>query len=174
MLNRFIFTAAGILAATTPLSPAWAQSPVSSGLAVRLLVNASCDVTGSSTGGIGGAVLDFGTTSLLLDAINQSIATTGPQALEVLCNSGVAWTATFDAGLNGGGNIQNRAMRHSTGTEVVFYQLYSDTARSAILDEVSNTGTGSPQAINVYGQVPEQPAPPAGSYSDMVTVTVSF
>ncbi|UWX04453.1 spore coat protein U domain-containing protein [Pseudoxanthomonas sp. NC8] len=36
------------------------------------------------------------------------------------------------------------------------------------------TGSGSIQALTVYGRVPAQPVSAAGTYSDTVTVTLTF
>ena len=174
MLSRAISAVICVAAATIPLSPALAQtSTITGGLQVKLEVNASCEVSGSTTGGIGSAVLDFGSTSLLLSAINGTTGISGPQALEVLCNPGVAWSAAFNAGLHAT-DVANRAMQLQSGTALVRYQLYADAARQTVLTTATGTGTGTAQAIQVYGQVPAQDAPPPGNYTDTVTVTVSF
>lgn len=153
---------------------AQAQVTQSSGeLEVRLLVNASCDISGSTSGGLGNAVLDFGTATLLQDAIDADTASSGNQALEVLCNPGVAYTLTFDSGENAS-QIADRAMKRAGGTELVPYQIYSDAARTTVLETLTGTGTGTPQAVVVYGRVPAQTAPPPGSYRDVVTITVAF
>lgn len=64
------------------------------------MVTSACEVSGSASGGIGTAVLDFGTTALLLQAIDADTGTSGTQALEVLCTPNVAYTVNFDAGQN--------------------------------------------------------------------------
>jgi spore coat protein U-like protein len=153
---------------------AQAQVTQSTGeLEVRLLVNASCDISGSTSGGLGTAVLDFGTATLLQDAIDADTGSSGTQALEVLCNPGVAYTLTFDSGENAA-QIADRAMKREGGTELVSYQIYSDASRNTVLQTMSGTGTGTAQPVVVYGRVPEQTAPPPGSYRDVVTVTVAF
>lgn len=50
-------------------------SNVTGELQVKLLVTASCEVSGSSSDGIGSALLDFGSTQLLLDAIDEDTGT---------------------------------------------------------------------------------------------------
>ncbi len=122
---------------------AQAQVTQSTGeLEVRLLVNASCDISGSTGGGLGNAVLDFGTATLLQDAIDADTGTSGTDALEVLCNPGVAYTLTFDAGENAT-QIANRAMKREGGTELVSYQLYSDASRSIVLQTISAQAPGT-------------------------------
>jgi spore coat protein U-like protein len=154
--------------------PVAAQAQVSTGeLEVRLNITESCDISGSTGGSLGSAVLDFGTATLLQSAIDADTGT-GVQALEVLCNPGVDYTLTFDAGQNGAGNIANRAMQRDGGSDLVRYQLYQDQARNTVLNTVAGTGTGTAQPVVVYGRVPAQTAPPAGSYRDVVTITMSF
>ncbi len=148
-------------------------STVTGELQVKLLVTASCEVSGSSTGGIGNALLDFGSTELLLEAIDADTGTSGANALEVLCNPGVTYSVTFDAGQHATA-IADRAMQLEGGTELVRYQIYSDAARANVLSSLSGVGTGTPEAIQVFGRVPAQAAPTPGTYRDVVTITVTF
>ena len=161
--------------AIVPLSAAHAQvSQTTTGeLEVRLLVTAACEVSGSESGGIGTSLLDFGSTDLLLQAINADTGTSGVNAAEVLCNPNVGYTVTFDAGQNAT-QVADRAMKLDGGTQLVNYQLYTSAARDTVLTTVTGTGTGTPQAIRVYGRVPAQAAPEAGNYRDVVTITVTF
>ncbi len=174
-IAKLSIQALGAAALASALSlPAEAQVTQSTGqLEVRLLVNASCDISGSTSGGLGAAVLDFGTATLLQQAIDADTGTSGNQALQVLCNPGVAYTLTFDAGQNAT-QIANRRMKREGGTELVSYQIYSDAARNNVISTLSGTGTGTAQAVVVYGRVPVQTAPTPGSYRDVVTVTVAF
>jgi len=163
----------GLVAAASIWS-ATAQAQVQTGqLNVQLNVTASCDISGSSTGALGAAVLDFGSATLLQTAINSTTAASGTQALQVLCNPGVAYTLSFGAGQNAT-LIADRAMKREGGTELVKYQLYTTAARTTVLANLPGTGTGSAQPIVVYGQVPSQAAPTTGLYKDVVVVTVSF
>jgi spore coat protein U-like protein len=65
-------------------------------------------------------------------------------------------------------------------TNTLNYQLYSDSARSAIwgnttgTDTVTGVGTGLAQALTVYGSVPAAQPAPAGDYQDIITVTIYY
>lgn len=68
----------------------------------------------------------------------------------------------------------------SAGRYVV-YGLYQDAARSKPWgtntgsgETLSGTGTGLTQSHTVYGRVAPQSAPPAGTYTDTVVVTVTY
>ena len=172
--GRFAAVTSGLVATVAAWSPA-AQAQVTGSLEVKLLVTASCDITGNAAGGnkLGNAVLDFGTATLLQSAITASSGTNAATAFEVLCNPGVAYTLNFDAGQNAA-VVANRAMKLTSGTETVSYQLYTDAGRGTILSSLGGTGTGTAQAIEIFGTVPSQAAPKVGSYKDIITVTMTF
>jgi spore coat protein U-like protein len=113
MRSHWIAGTIGFLAAASAWSTT-AQAQVTGQLEVKLLVTASCDVSGSAAGKLGNAVLDFGSATLLQDAINGQTATSGAQAFQVLCNPGVAYTLSFNAGQNAA-LVANRAMKITTG-----------------------------------------------------------
>ncbi len=132
---------------------------------VSATVIKKCTVTASP--------LNFGNSvGLLTSAVN---ATT---ALGVQCSNGTPYNVGLDGGQNSGGNINARKM--ALGASSIAYQLYQDSARSAVwgntigTNTVTGTGTGITQSLTVYGQVPPQPTPPAGTYNDTITVTVTY
>lgn len=101
--------------------------------------------------------------------------------LSVTCTNGTAWTATADAGAGTGATLATRKM--ASGTNLLNYALYTDSARSVVWGDaadtttakISGTGTGSAQASTIYARVPSgQTSAPAGSYADTVTVTVTY
>ncbi len=115
--------------------------------------------------------IDFGSHGIL----NANID--GTTAINVTCTNATAFSIALDKGLTGA-TTSSRVM---TGPgSPISYSLYSDAARTANWgsvypsDTVQGTGIGVAQTINVYGRVPPQAAPVPGSYSDTVTVTVSY
>lgn len=135
-----------------------------SAFTVTATVSNPCTVTASA--------LNFGTTGGLTSP--TPLTTT----IAVQCPSGTAYNVGLDAGLNGGGSINARAM--AQGVELIGYQLYSNAALSAIwgntvgTNTVAGTGNGSTQNLIVYGNVPAQATPSPGSYGDTVTVYVYY
>lgn len=77
-----------------------------------------------------------------------------------------------------GGRITARKM--VLGANSIAYQLYQNATRSTVwgntvgTNTVAGTGNGNVQLLTVYGSVPAQATPPAGTYSDTVTVTVTY
>jgi spore coat protein U-like protein len=66
------------------------------------------------------------------------------------------------------------------GGETIDYQMFKDAAYTenwgdtVSTDTVSGTGIGTEQSFTVYGRVPAQTTPATGTYTDTVTVTVTF
>ena len=112
-------------------------------------------------------VLDFGAVGLL----NSNVDTTMDFTVE--CTNGVGYTIALDNGANASGTTN----RMTNGSEFVSYETYQDAARSTVWDAsstVASTGTGDPQTFTVYGRVPPQTTPAVGTYTDTVTVTVTY
>lgn len=173
-------TPLAIVSATVVVLGAWptvgrAQVTGPGQLGVRIVIESSCDISGATGGTLTGALLDFGTHSLLQSAINAD-TTTSAQPLQVLCTPDARYTLTFGQGLHASGTPpQNRRM--ASGTDFIPYELFSDAQRSTALGSIGpRDATGSLETITVYGRVPAQPgaAPPAGTYTDTVVVTLSF
>ena len=99
--------------------------------------------------------------------------------------TGVSYTIALSAG-NSGSSLQ-REMR--AGAPRLYYNLYSDAARSMILGDGSGgttilsgsikvgpgvgNGTRS-ETYTVYGRVPAQQAADPGSFIDLLVVTLTF
>lgn len=114
--------------------------------------------------------MDFGTTSSLNKEVNSS------SAIQLECPSNTQWQLALNNGLNAVGTT--RRMRNQSN--YVRYELYQDSARTKRWGNTANsdtyTGNGGAATIvvPVYGRVPTQSNVPAGSYSDTITVTLSY
>ena len=104
----------------------------------------------------------------------------GTGGISVTCTSGTSWTAT--AGVGGGTGATFASRKMANGVNLLNYALYTDTERTTVWGDgatgtgsITGTGSGSAQASTIYGRVPQgQTSLPAGSYSDTVTVTVTY
>jgi spore coat protein U-like protein len=100
----------------------------------------------------------------------------------------ISYTVTFNSGLYSGNSYTN--IRMNSGNSYLLYQLYTDAAHTSVWGNATNgtsdqTGgcliqllggllpCGSP--YTVYGKIlPLQYSADPGSYSDTITVTVSY
>lgn len=97
-------------------------------------------------------------------------------SIGLVCSGRTAWQIGLDNGLYASGTT--RRMRNGAGQFVV-YELYRNSPRSLRwgntlgTDTLAGTGTGAAESLPVYGRVGAQ-APAIGSYSDTITVTVTY
>jgi len=115
--------------------------------------------------------INFGSQGSLranVDSTGQITATCTPQT-------------TYSIGLsNGNTGISPAARKMTLSAAFVTYGLYQDAARSQVWGSTSGTntvaGTGLGSALNytVYGRVPAQATPGAGTYTDTVVATVTY
>jgi spore coat protein U-like protein len=120
--------------------------------------------------------LDFGTVGLL--ATNRD----AQSDLSIVCTRSAAYKIALGPGQNAGGLGVN-ARKMKSGAVTIAYQLYQDASHSVVWGDTltgggtnvkSDTGTGLTQTHTVYGRVPPQTTPAAGTYGDTVVVTVEY
>lgn len=97
--------------------------------------------------------------------------------IAVTCTRPTAYVVSLDNGQAGTAPTA-RKMTSASGATVT-YALYSDSARNhawgnTATQTVSGTGTGTTQALTIYGLVPAQASPQPGNYSDRVVVTLTY
>ncbi len=119
--------------------------------------------------------LSFGAT--IPNPINSNVD--AQSTVTATCASGAAYTVALNAGSGAGATFPARRM--TSGPNTLNYTLYTDAGRSTIWGDGSagsilsnQSGTGSAQAITVYGRIPSGQSVPTGTYTDTITVTVTF
>ncbi|NWK46905.1 Csu type fimbrial protein [Ralstonia pickettii] len=119
--------------------------------------------------------LDFGTAGLLTSAITAS------SAITLNCTNQAPWTLALSAGAGNGATTATRLLTRNGGTQTVGYNLYTNSGLTVIWGDgtggtatVTGTGTGLSQVSTVYGRVPAQNTPQAGTYTDTIIVTVTY
>ncbi|MET0182525.1 MAG: spore coat U domain-containing protein [Caulobacterales bacterium] len=131
---------------------------------VTATVLATCDVIAQD--------LSFGNYDPIA-ASNVDAATT----VSLTCTNGTPYHLGISLGAGTGASMATRYMKQ--GANQLGYTLYQNGARTTLWgtatgDSLAGSGTGSAATINVYGRIPMQQAVPAGSYSDTITVTVTW
>jgi len=146
---------------------------LTAGLTAQITVTASCTINA--------ATLDFGAnsgSSLLVANVDTSTT------MSVTCTSGSPYAIGMDYGANALGTLR----RLGAGLNFLIYNLYLDSAHTnPWLSAAGNsscqvfnscylgTGSGSAQSINIYGSVLSVGiAPPNGTYTDTITMTVTY
>ncbi len=137
---------------------------------VTATVTTSCTVSGTT--------LNFGSSIDPLAAVTPLDATS---TLSVQCTNTTPYTVALNAGTNAGGPANFSARTMKSGGNALGYQLYLDAGRASVWGDgtassstSAGTGTGSAQTLTIYGRLPSLANVVPGSYTDTVTVTVSY
>ncbi|MFJ4457834.1 spore coat U domain-containing protein [Pseudomonas sp. NPDC089392] len=118
-------------------------------------------------------VLNYGTQSALSTGI---LSTSLSGAVTFQCTPGVALSMSLDGGQNSASGTRN--LKRTGGTQVLAYQLYRDAAYSQSLGIGQGVAVSYTDAtaikLPVYGRVQLSGSLPAGTYTDVVQVTVTW
>lgn len=147
------------LAAIAAVASAPALAGTTSGsMDVTLNVDNACSLTT--------AAIDFGTVTDFSVAHNVSSLST----LKCTPNA----VATVRVSLGGSVNGTQRRMKNGAGTQFIDYNIQDSTNTAWPTAGLNFTGTGADVSLGIRGVVPVQGAKPAGSYSDVVTIDVTY
>ena len=180
--NRVVANCGSIRCTSAVVAPLlwWlCAAPIAQAGNATASLNVGVQITASCT--INGATLTFPSTpgtSLLTTAV------TGSTTVSVTCTSG----SPYSIGMSQGANYSGGSNRMASGGNYIPYGLYvnsaltypwttgaSNSSCTTTNDCYLGTGTGSAQSIPIYGQVPiVATAPLSGTYSDTVTMTITY
>jgi len=132
---------------------------------VTATLQATCTINSASA-------LNFGTVGMLTANVDQT------STIQVTCTNTTPYNIGLDIGTGTGASVATRKL--TSGGTTVNYTLYSDSGRSTLwgntvgTDTVTATSNGSAQSYTVYGRIPTQSTPAPGTYTDTITVTVTY
>jgi spore coat protein U-like protein len=145
---------------------AFAASQITTTFQVKATVLASCQVSAAD--------LDFGNY-----APTTGADTAADTTIDVTCTDGTAYTVALDGG-SVMHDVSARAMSDGNSHDLS-YGLYTTAGfttgwgdGTASTATVGGTGNGAAQALTVYGRLPAGQYVPAASYTDQITVTVTY
>jgi spore coat protein U-like protein len=178
-MNRILLPATALALAATCVC---AQAQTATGnLTVTITIAEECTVNTDDNGTAANATIAFGSHGVLNENIDAATAATGAGAVRIQCTDDTPFTIGLSAGANPStaADVNTRRMANGDTTEFVSYQLYKEAARTSVwgnagADLVSDTATGQVQSYQVFGRVPPQDTPSADTYTDTVTVTVTY
>lgn len=166
MFTRYSpFYAALVFAAAFGAPSASVAATDTDTMTVTATVIASCDIDAND--------LAFGN----YDPVSSAPLDIGA-TVAVTCTHGTNYDVSLNAGVGPGATVAARRM--TSGGDTLTYSLYSNAGRTSVWGEtignntVAGSGNGATQTLNVYGRVPVNQTAPAGSYSDTITVTVTY
>jgi len=110
---------------------------------------------------------------------NATAPLTQVGSFQMQCTNGTSASIRLSQGLNpGGGSTDAAPIRNmANGSNRLQYQLYTTSAYTTVWDNISGVAqnaNGGVQRIAVYGAIPPGQMVLAGSYSDLVVITISY
>jgi spore coat protein U-like protein len=156
----------GSIAGLTLLTGAAQAATATSTFQVQLAITAQCLINSTST-------IDFGTHGVIQTNLDAAAVD-----LKIQCTNTTTYNIGLDAGANGG--TTTTRLMSAGSSDTVQYKLFSDIGHTTNwgntigTDTQSSTGTGAEQTFQIYGRVPIQSTGAPGSYTDTVTVTVTY
>jgi spore coat protein U-like protein len=102
----------------------------------------------------------------------------GSSTITATCTNGTTYTIGLDAGTFSGATTSTRKMTGPSASGLS-YSLYSDATRATNWGNVtgswvSGIGSGAAQVLSVFGRIPASQTALIGSYTDTITVTITF
>lgn len=145
-------------------------------LDVQLVIVNGCAINGGSVSSTNPNMgqLNFGSTSTLSQNIDSEAISATSSIIQIQCTAQLPYSVLVGAGLYDDTGVQRRI---SNGAEFISYNLYQDASRSIPWDKtvsVAKIATGAQENLAIYGRVPPQITPSAGTYTDTVQITVSW
>lgn len=134
---------------------------------VTATVNSACSVTA---------------TNLVFGVYDPSAAANDKTStVTVTCTLATGYDIGLSAGVAAGATVMTRQMKESALPDLINYSLFSDASRTVNWGNTVGTDTvnvasalGTPEVHTVYGRIPAGQYVTAGSYSDTISVTVTY
>ncbi|NWA92439.1 spore coat protein U domain-containing protein [Pseudomonas sp. D8002] len=167
------------LVALAWVSAAQAATTVTGQISSTLILTNSCLVNGvGGTTGLNFGTINFGTTNSQFTTQSGQVLGGGGGALSIQCSSGTSPVITVGAGSHDGQSTGGTRALYDGVANYVPYDFYTDTGHSTLLaiNGTINVGasTGVAQTVNIYGQAVGKAGLPAGTYTDTVSVQLTF
>ena len=163
--NRWALTMSAAALLILPAIDSAKAATTTSTFTVRMTVSSSCVINSAST-------LNFGSQGVITTNVDNT------STLQVQCTNTTPYNIGLDAGTGAGATVAARKM--TNGSATITHSLYRDSGRTTVwgntvgTNTVASTGSGASQSFTIYGRVPPQTTPAAATYTDTITVTVTY
>ena len=148
--------------------------PTTGVFTVSAQIVAGCGVAGGGTAGLDFGKLDFGAHPAVATG-NVSAATAG-SALQIECSPGSTLKMVIDGGIQPSAGNTQRNLQGPGGVQVA-YRLYADAAHTQAIGigQAISIPVSGVASLPIYGALTlPGGAAPAGTYTDVAQVTLSY
>ncbi|MBL8269282.1 spore coat U domain-containing protein [Steroidobacter sp.] len=176
-LNRWMSSAAAVAL----MVGVTAQASVSGTMGVQLQLENGCIVSGSTDplSAVDFGTMNFGAVPTIFTESLHAQAMTGGSAVQLECSAGAALNVLVGNGQNASGGVRRMAV----GGNFVQYRLFTQpngggveyaVGSSALNLSATVPGAGGTFDLPIYGVIAPQAGLTAGSYNDLVSITLTF
>ena len=164
-------TGLGVLTGLVVAAGPAAATTTTQNFQVTLTIVAECVIRSTAT-------LAFGSIGVL-GGSSGATNNDATAAVAVQCTNTTPYDIGLNAGTTSGGSTTTRLLAGS-GAPTVQYKLYQDAGHTTnwgntvATDTASKVGNGASQSYTIYGRIPPQTTPAPDTYTDTVTVTVTY
>jgi spore coat protein U-like protein len=166
---------AGILA--TVLQTSADAQTVTGTVDATITLSAACEVNGSTaTSGVNFGTLDFGSVSTFFSSADAQVDGNGSGSISVQCSPGSGATLTINSGLHDAA-VSGGSRALTDGSQYIPYDIYSDAGFNTVLNNnstLSITADGTVQTVPIYGRAVGASGLSPGTYTDTISVTLTF
>lgn len=177
MRSRLISGASLAVLVLLSLSSAAFAQQVQGTVNSTITLSSACEVNGDTdVVGVDFGELDFGTHNTFFSQADAVVDGNGADAINIRCSSGAAASLAVENGANDGEVVGfTHAMVYNTS--FVPYEVYTSASRTTPLENgelVSITGTGANVPVSLYGRATGVAGLVPGTYTDTLTITLTF
>jgi spore coat protein U-like protein len=149
-----------LLLCSFAITQAQAQTTITAPMNISATVASTCTLSATP--------IAFGTINL------NGPAPSANSTLTINCTKGTPYSISANGGLNYANNT--RSMKNSANTDILNYVLYivSGTQLPVNTSFTNGTGTGIATTLTMYSSIPPLQNVSAGSYSDIVTLSITY
>lgn len=134
------------------------------------------DPTDNGTQNVDFGAIDFGQHSSFFSETSATATGGNTGALEIRCTPGVTPILTFDGGENAGQGAGTGDRAMTNGSQFVTYTLFNASTNAPIPPDgtITLNSTGAVETINLSGTAFGEDGLISGTYTDVITVTLTL
>lgn len=139
----------------------------------------ACSLNGSTpVGGATWGTLDFGSQSTLFTTATAQVNGSGSSPISLQCATTTPPTLTIVSGSNDSNAGSGHLHAMASGSKYVNYDVYTDAGYSTKIDNgtafFTSANNGTTESVNIYGQASGATGLVPGTYTDTLTVQLTY
>lgn len=166
---------AGLFCLSLPVQAATVNGVINA----TITLTGACHLNGTTPAdGATWGTLDFGSQSTLFTTATAQVASSGSAPISLQCATATPPTLTIVSGTNDSSAGSGHTHAMANGSYHVSYDVYSDSGLSTKIPNgtpfFTSTNNGIAESVNIYGQATGSSGLEPGTYTDTLTVQLTY